>query len=315
MKEPDRGQASSAVTVELALAGDILVAVSKIVAAIWTGSAAMASEAIHSIVDTTNEILLLYGMHRARRKPDAEHPFGRGREVYFWSFVVSLLILVLGAGFSIYEGMQRILVPVPIQSPNVSYIVLAFSFLFEGASWQYSLRKFSRAKGVLGFFKAFKLSKDPPSFLTLLEDSVALLGILVSAATTFAAVATGNAQWDGIGSIAIGIMLAGISLFLFRESKSLLIGEQTYPSIQESILSLANEKNGCLRANGLFTTQLGPDQVIAMLSIEFADSMRAPQIEEAVIRLEKRVREVNPMVVALFVKPQTAKTFEYQRDR
>jgi cation diffusion facilitator family transporter len=315
MTKSDRGKASSAVTVDVALAGDILVAVSKVVAAIWTGSAAMASEAIHSIVDSTNEILLLYGMHRARQKPDGEHPFGRGREVYFWSFVVSLLILAFGAGFSIYEGIHRILVPVPIQSPNVSYIVLAFSFLFEGASWQYSLRQFSRAKGILGFFKAFRLSKDPPSFMTLLEDSVALVGIFIAAATTFAAVATGYSQWDGIGSIAIGIMLAGISVFLFRESKSLLLGEQAYPSILKSILTLANEQPGCLRANGLFTTQLGPDQVIAVLSIEFADSMLAPQIEEAVVSLEKRVREVNRIVVALFVKPQTAKTFEDHRDR
>jgi divalent metal cation (Fe/Co/Zn/Cd) transporter len=150
--------------------------------------------------------------------------------------------------------------------------------------------------------------------MTLLEDSVALLGIFIAAATTVAAVATGYAQWDGVGSIAIGMMLAGISLFLFRESKSLLLGEQAYPSILESILSLANEQPGCLRANGLFTTQLGPDQVIAVLSIEFADSMLAPQIEEAVIGLEKRVREINPVVVALFVKPQTAKTFEEQRN-
>jgi cation diffusion facilitator family transporter len=240
------------------------VAVSKVGAAIWTGSAAMASEAIHSIVDTTNEILLLYGIHRARQKPDTDHPFGHGKEVYFWSFVVSLLILSLGAGFSIYEGIHRVLVPVPIQSPKVGFIVLALAFLFEGASWLYSLRQFSQAKGSLGFFKAFRLSKDPPSFMTLLEDSVALLGILIATATTFAAVATGYPQLDGVGSIAIGIMLAATSLFLFRESKSLLIGEQAYPSILKSILTLANEQPGCLRANGLFTTQLGPEQVIAL---------------------------------------------------
>jgi cation diffusion facilitator family transporter len=139
------------------------VAFSKIGAAIWTGSAAMTSEAIHSIVDTTNEILLLHGIHRSREKADTDHPFGHGRELYFWSFVVSLLIFALGAGFSIYEGIYRLLYPMPIKSPAVTYVVLALAVLFEGASWLYSLRQFRLAKGGLGFFKAFRLSKDPPS--------------------------------------------------------------------------------------------------------------------------------------------------------
>jgi cation diffusion facilitator family transporter len=306
---------SSTTAVYAALIGDILVAISKVGAAIWTGSAAMTSEAIHSIVDTTNEILLLYGIHRSRRKADADHPFGHGRELYFWSFVVSLLIFALGAGFSIYEGVYRIVYPVPIQSPIVSYIVLALAFVFEGGSWLYSLRQFRWAKGDLGFFNAFRLSKDPPSFMTLFEDSVALVGILIATAATFAAVALGRPEFDGAGSIAIGLILAATSVFLARESKSLLIGEQAYPAIRNSILSLANAQPSCLSANGLFTVQLGPDQVIAMLSLEFSDVMLAPQIEEAVISLEKKVREKNPEIVALFVKPQTANTFRDQRER
>jgi cation diffusion facilitator family transporter len=308
-------QFSSTAAVYAALIGDILVALSKIGAAIWTGSAAMTSEAIHSIVDTTNEILLLYGIHRSRQKADTDHPFGHGRELYFWSFVVSLLIFALGAGFSIYEGIYRILYPMPIQSPVVNYIVLALAFLFEGASWLYSLRQFRRAKGDLGFFNAFRLSKDPPSFMTLFEDSVALIGVLVAAVATFSAVALGRPEFDGAGSVAIGLILAATSIFLARESKSLLMGEEAYPSIRNSILSLANAQSGCLSANGLFTVQLGPDQVVAMLSLEFSDVLLAPQIEEAVIDLEKKVREENPEIVALFVKPQTAKTFQDQRDR
>ena len=308
-------KSSSIAAVYAALIGDILVAVSKVGATIWTGSAAMTSEAIHSIVDTTNEILLLYGIHRSRKKADSEHPFGYGREVYFWSFVVSLLIFAFGAGFSIYEGAYRILYPAPIQSPIVSYVVLALAFLFEGGSWLYSLRQFRRAKGDLGFFEAFSISKDPPGFMTLFEDSVALVGILIAAAATFAAVALGRPEFDGAGSIAVGIILAATSVFLARESKSLLIGEPANPSIQNSILSLANAQPSCLSANGLFTVQLGPDQVIAMLSLEFSDMMLAPQIEEAVINLEMKVREENPEIVALFVKPQTAKTFQDQRER
>jgi cation diffusion facilitator family transporter len=310
-----RSKSSSTAAVYAALIGDILVAISKVGAAIWTGSTAMTSEAIHSIVDTTNVLLLLYGIRRSRRKADTDHPFGHGREVYFLSFVVSLLIFALGAGFSIYGGTYRILYPLPIQSPIVSYIVLALAFLFEGGSWLYSLRQFRRAKGDLGFWEAFRLSKDPPSFMTLFEDSVALVGILIAVAAIFASVALGHPEFDGAGSIAIGLILAATSVFLARESKSLLIGEQAYPSIRKSILSLANAQPNCLRANGLFTVQLGPDQVVAMLSLEFSDVVLAPQIEEAVVNLEKKVREENPEVVALFVKPQTAKTFQDQRDR
>jgi cation diffusion facilitator family transporter len=311
-----RGDGSSSTTaVYAALIGDILVAVSKAAAAVWTGSASMMSEAIHSFADTTNDILLLYGIHRSQQKADADHPFGYGREVYFWSFVVSLLILALGSGFSVYEGVSRFLNPVPIQSPVVSYVVLALAFIFEGGSWLFSLKQFRRAKGSLGFLKAFRLSKDPPSFMTLFEDSVALLGILIAAAATVAAAALEHPELDGAGSITIGLILGATSIFLVRESKSLLIGEQAYPSIRESILAIANAQTTCLRANGLFTVQLGPRQVVTMLSLEFSDLMLAPQIEEAVISLEKRVREENPEIVALFVKPQTAKTFQDSLER
>jgi cation diffusion facilitator family transporter len=308
-----RNKSSSQTSVVAALVGDLLVAASKIGAAFWTGSAAMASEAIHSVVDTTNEILLLYGIHRSKQKADAEHPFGHGREVYFWSFVVSLLIFALGAGFSIYEGVSRVLKPVPIESPGVSYIVLALAFVFEGVSWLVSLKQFREAKGELGFFDAFRISKDPPLFMTLFEDSVALIGILIAAASTFAAVALARPEIDGIGSVGIGLLLAVTSIFLARESKSLLMGEPAYPFVRKSILSIANAHPGCLQANGLFTVQLGPNQVVAMLSLEFSDDMRAPEIEEAVVGLEKAVREANPEIVALFAKPQTKKTFQDQR--
>jgi cation diffusion facilitator family transporter len=308
------GKASSTTAVYVALIGDILVAVSKIGAAVWTGSSAMASEAMHSIVDTTNELLLLYGIHRAGRKADTGHPLGHGREIYFWSFVVSLLIFALGACSSIYQGVDRILHPVPIQSPTVSYIVLALSFLFEGGSWAYSLRQFHQSKGGLGFFQAVKLSKDPPSFMTLFEDSVALLGIAIAAIATFAAVSLERPEFDGGGSIAIGLILGVTSFFLARESKSLLMGEQAYPSVRKSILSIANAQPACLRANGLFTVQLGPDQIIAMLSLEFSDAMLAPQIEAAVMSLETELRAEIPEITALFVKPQTAKTFQDQHN-
>src|ERR1700730_13113542 len=223
-----RRESSSRTSVVAALIGNLLVAASKIVAAVWTGSAAMTSEAIHSVVDTTNEILLLYGIHRSKQKADADHPFGYGREIYFWIFVFSLLIFALGAGFSMYVGVSRILRPVPIESPVVSYIVLGLAFIFEGASWLVSVRQFRNVKGEIGFFDAFKLSKDPPSFITLFEDSIALIGIVIAAASTFAAVTLGHPQIDGVASVAIGVLLAGSSIFLARESQSLLMGAPAY---------------------------------------------------------------------------------------
>src|ERR1700692_525618 len=234
-----RKKSSSRTSVVAALIGDLLVAASKIVAAAWTGSAAMTSEAMRSVVDTTNEILLLYGIHRSKQKSDADHPFGHGREIYFWSFVVSLLIFALGAGVAIYEGVSRILKPVPIESPIVSYIVLALAFIFEGGAWLVSLKQFREAKGELGFFDAFRISKDPPLFMTLFEDSVALIGILIAAASTFAAVALARPEIDGIGSVGIGLLLAVTSIFLARESKSLLMAEPAYPVVRRSILSIA----------------------------------------------------------------------------
>jgi cation diffusion facilitator family transporter len=303
---------STTKSVLAALTGDLLVAVTKSFAAAFTGSAAMLSEAIHSFVDSTNELLLLYGIHRASQKADVEHPFGHGREIYFWSFVVSLLIFALGASFSIYQGVGRIVNPRPIESPFVNYIVLALAFVFEGGSWLVAVRQFDRTKGEQGLLEAVRSSKDPPSFMTFLADSVAMLGLGIAALTTYLAGALGRPDIDGIGSVAIGLLLAATSLFLARESKSLLIGERADLAVRESILAIANGQPGCLKANGLFTVQLGPQQIVAMLSLEFADGMDATRIEDTVLELEHRVREANPDVVALFVKPQTAKTFQDQ---
>lgn len=298
-----------------ALIGDLLVAFTKTAAAIMTGSAAMTSEAVHSFVDTGNEILLLYGIHRSGRRPDLIHPLGYGRELYFWSFIVALLVFAVGAGVSVYEGINHILDPEPIQNPVVNYIVLTLAFFFEGSSWLFSLLRFKGAKGDLNFYNAIRQSKDPPSFIVLLEDSAALLGILVAATGIFAAVAYQKPVWDGVASIVIGLILGCTSIFLARESKSLLIGEQANPSLHKSILSIATAQPAISRANGVLTVQLAPNQVMAALSLEFADNLKAPEIEDQVIDLERKVRAAHPEIVALFVKPQTDKTFREGRKR
>lgn len=305
-----KANVSSKQVVYAALIGNLLVAVTKFLAATWTGSSAMLSEAVHSFVDTGNEILLLYGMRRAAHPADMEHPLGYGRELYFWSFIVALLVFALGAGVSIYEGIGHIRHPEPISDPGVNYVVLALAFVFEGGSWLISLRRFRAAKGPLGYYEAFHKSKDPPSFMVLFEDSAALLGILIAAIATFAAVRFGAPVLDGVGSILIGLVLACTAALLARESKSLLIGERADRRLSESILRIAGEESSVARANGVLTVQLAPNQVVAALSLDFADELRATDIENKVAEIERKVRAAHPEIVALFVKPQADKSFK-----
>jgi cation diffusion facilitator family transporter len=307
------GHPTSRTVVYAALAGNLLVAVTKAVAAAWTGSSAMWSEAVHSFVDTGNEVLLLYGMRRARRRPDPEHPVGHGRELYFWSFIVALLIFALGAGVSLYEGVIHVRRPEPITDVHVSYIVLGLAFLFEGGSWLVSLRQFNAARGSRGFIDAFRRSKDPPSFLVLFEDSAALLGILIAAVGTFVAAHWKVTAADGVASMLIGLLLAAVAAILASESKSLLIGERADKPLSDSIVRIAGETAGVVRANGVLTVQLAPDQIVAALSLEFADDLRTPEVEQAVLAIEGRVHEAHPEVTSLFFKPQTPSTFEARR--
>ncbi|MGY4480066.1 cation diffusion facilitator family transporter [Bradyrhizobium sp. USDA 3364] len=308
-------EGSSKTIVYAALAGNVLVAATKIGAAAWTGSSAMMSEAVHSVVDSTNEVLLLYGYHRASRPPDESHPLGYGRELYFWSFIVALLIFALGAGVSLYQGVFHVTAPEPIEDPIVSFVVLGLSFLFEAASWLLALRRFRSEHAQFGWYEAFVRSKDPPAFMVLLEDSAALIGIVIAAATTAAAVLLAQPVWDGVGSILIGILLGIASIGLARESKSLLIGEPAHSELSRSILDIARQSPGVLRANGLLTMQLSPAEVVAALSVEFADDKRANDIEHCVVSIENEIRRQHPSVAALFIKPQTSARYHAVRAR
>ena len=288
-----------------ALAGNLLVAASKFVAAAVSGSAAMLSEAVHSLVDTLNELLLLYGIARSARPPDRVHPFGYAREIYFWSFVVALLIFTLGAGVSAYEGVDRLLRPMPIERPFIVFAVLSASFAFEGASWLVGMRAFRAAEPDHGWWAAFRRSKDPPTFIVVFEDTAAILGLIVAAAGTAAALWTDDARWDGMASLAIAVILAGVAILLARESKALLIGERADPKLSDAIMRTAAGVAGVCSANSIVTVQLAPRNVIATLSLDFFDHLRAPDIERAVAELESRVRSAHPEVTALFVKPQS----------
>jgi len=300
----------SRLVVYAALAGNLAIALTKFVAAGVTGSSAMLSEGVHSLVDTTNEVLLLYGMKRASRPRDASHPFGYGRELYFWSFVVALLVLALGAGVSIYEGILHLLHPHPMERPLVNYAVLAASLVFEGVSWLIALREFRRHKGDLGWFEAFRRSKDPTTFTVLFEDSAALVGLLIALAGVALSHHYRLPAFDGIASIAIGGVLAVSSLLLARETKGLLIGETAHPHVRDAILRIADADIDILSANGVLTVQLGPDQVVAALSAEFRDALDTTRIEACVNRVESAIKRAHPEISTLFVKPQTRATWE-----
>jgi cation diffusion facilitator family transporter len=291
-----------------ALGGNLLVAAAKFTAAALTASASMTSEAVHSLVDTINEVLLLYGISRSKRPADRVHPLGYGRELYFWSFVVALLIFAFGAGVSLYEGLNRILHPLPLERPAVIYAVLAASLAFEGVSWAIGVREFGATRGKRGWWEAFRRSKDPPAFIVVFEDTAAIVGILAAAAGTTATLVTGDPRWDGVASLVIAAILAAVAALLAQESKDLLIGERADPILSDAILRTAAGIAGVCKANSIVTVQIAPNSIIANLSLDFFDTLRAPDIERAVVELERRIRSEHPEVSALFVKPQSVLT-------
>jgi cation diffusion facilitator family transporter len=298
-----------------ALLGNAAIAVTKFMAAAVTGSSAMLSEGVHSLVDTCNQLLMLYGMRRAARPPDPSHPFGYGREIYFWAFIVALLVFALGAGVSFYEGVSHLRHPQPMERPLINYLVLGAAMVFEGASWLVALKVFRASKGDLGWFQAFRASKDASTFTVLFEDTAALLGLLIALAGVTASHLLEDPRFDGYASLGIGLVLAVASLLLARESKELLLGEAADPQLREAILRIAADDPGVRCANGVLTVQLGPDTVVAALSVELEDELSTPEIEACVTRIEAAVRRRQPEVVALFVKPQTFATWRDNMSR
>jgi cation diffusion facilitator family transporter len=297
-----------------ALAGNLAIALTKFAAAAFTGSSAMLSEGVHSLVDTGNGALLLYGMRRAARPPDRTHPLGHGRELYFWSFIVALLVFALGAGVSFYEGVIHIMAPEPVVNAKVNYTVLGLSFLFEGSSWLVALKEFRQQKGRQGWFQAVRRSKDPSVYTVLFEDSAALLGLIVAFAGILSAELLEIPELDGAGSIGISIILGATAVFLARESKGLLMGEPASPEVQKQVLAIAQEDPAVQRANGILSVHIGPEEIVAGLSIEFEDHLTAPEIEACVERLEARLKKEMPQISRLFVKPQATGTWERRRE-
>jgi cation diffusion facilitator family transporter len=289
-----------------ALAGNALIAVTKFVAAAITGSSAMLSEGVHSAVDTGNQVLLLYGMRRARRPADRRHPFGYGAELYFWAFVVAILIFAVGAGVSIYEGAQKFLHPHPIASPVVNFIVLALAMVFEGTAWSLAYREFSRVRGSTGLIQAVRESKDPTVFTVLFEDTAAMLGLVCAFAGIYGAQMFGIPELDGVASILIGVILAITAALLAYETKGLLIGEAAAPEIVNAIRNIVEATPTVDRLNEIRTLHRGPNDVLLAISVDFEDNLTAGKVEEAIAQLEDAIKERFPVVKRLFIEVQSA---------
>ena len=288
-----------------ALVGNSLIAVTKFAAAAVTGSSAMFSEAVHSVVDSFNQVLLLHGIHRAGRKPDTRHPFGYGREIYFWAFVVAILIFSAGAGVSFYEGVQRLRHPHPLTDPIVNYAVLALAMIFEGASWWVAFREFRRGKGRRTYLQQARHSKDPTIFVVLFEDSAAVTGLAIA----FIGIALGEAlglPWmDGVASILIGVVLAVTAAFLAYESKGLLIGEGASRAVIAGIRKIVTAEAGIARMNEMLTMHLGPRDVLLNLSVDFRDGISSQKVEYAISRLETKIKEAHPEITRIFIEVQS----------
>jgi cation diffusion facilitator family transporter len=296
---------SSKTVIYAALAGNLLVAATKFGAAFYTGSSAMLSEAVHSTVDSGNQVLMLLGLWRAARPATRAHPFGHGLQLYFWTFVVAVLIFGVGAGVSIVEGISKIRTPHPIQTPVVNYVVIGLSLLFEGAVWLTAVKAFGTAKGSRGWLKAVQQSKDPTVFTVLFEDTAAMLGLLTALAGIWLSQNLDMPRLDGAASVIIGLILAGTAAFLAWECQSLLTGEGVSPDVRESIQQIATTEPGVVRPNEILTMHFGPNDVLVALSLDFEDQRSAAEVEAAVTQIERRIKVAHPEVSRVFVEAQS----------
>ncbi len=297
--------ASSKKVIYAALAGNILITVTKFFAAAITGSSAMFSEGIHSMVDTGNQVLLLHGIRKACTPPSKRFPFGHGKEIYFWSFAVAILIFAVGSGVSLYEGIIHTMHPEPVENPLVNYIVLGLAMVFEGAAWYFALTEFSRSKGKWGFIEAVKRGKDPTMFVVLFEDSAAMLGIVTAFMGVLLADLTGILIFDGIASIIIGLILGGTAVWLAYETKGLLIGESANEMVIKGIREIILQYDGIDNLNEVLTMHMGPDYVLVNVSIDFRNNIPAGDLENIIAEMDTQIKEKFPTVKRIFVEAES----------
>ncbi len=288
-----------------ALFGNSMIAVTKFAAAAYTGSSAMLSEAVHSLVDTCNQALILYGLKRAKRPADETHPFGYGMELYFWAFVVAILIFAVGAGVSIIEGIEKIRHPHPVGNAYINYIVLGSAMAFEGWAWFIALKEFRARKGHLGYWDAVRRSKDAAVFTVLFEDSAAMIGLIAAMIGIALAQYLNMPVFDGVASVVIGVILAIVAMFLAYECKGLLIGEAADKSVVNGIHAITEAMDGVKAVNELLTMHLGPEDILVNLSLDFADGIRSETVEAAISQLERDIKDSYPEVKRVFIEAQS----------
>jgi len=295
---------SSKKVIYAALVGNTLISITKFIAAFYSGSSAMLSEGIHSLVDTGNQVLLLHGLKKAQQPADEQFPFGHGKEIYFWSFVVAILIFAVGAGVSIYEGIHHILAPTPMGDPTLSFWVLGLALIFEGAAWFFALREFTRSKGKWGYVEAVKRGKDPSMFVVLFEDSAAMLGLLIAFVGIGISHYTGNPLYDGLASVIIGLILGGTAIWLAYETKSLLIGESANPELVREIRKIVSNYNAVESVNELLTMHMGPDFILATMNVDFKDDLTAGQLEQTIADMDLQIKQDCPSVKRVFIEAE-----------
>lgn len=293
-------------TIYTALAANLLIAVIKFISGAATNSSAMISEGVHSVVDTTNQFLLLFGIRRSKRSPDERRPFGYGKEVYFWSFIVSILIFGVGGCISFYQGVIHIKHPPVLEDPTWNYVVLGCSFLFEGTSLIVAIREFDKVRGDLSWWTAIHRSKDPASFIVLFEDSAAVVGLMVVAIMVFLGHHYNNPYLDGVASLIVGVILSIVSVLLARESHSLLMGEGIAPATQKHIRSIVEKDAAVVKVQHQFSTYQSPEEVMLLLLVTFRDELDTEDINEAITRIRNMIKGVYPLIHFIIIQPEKA---------
>ena len=307
-KNPASSKDGSKKTVIAAMCANLAIAVTKLVAALFTGSSSMLAEGIHSVIDTANQGFLLIGLSRAKKPADAKHPFGYSAEIYFWSFMVAIFIFALGSGFSMFEGIEKLLSSEQsaIEAPLVALVVLGLSFIFEGYSWSIAFKEFNERRRGNGLLQDFADMKDPSIFVVLFEDSAACIGVVIAAIGIALSWTTGIHMFDAIGSIVIGVLLGIVAILLAIEVKGLLIGEAAGPELVQFVEHHVRDHQEILEINEIRTLHLGPSDVLLTMSLDFRDGVVSQRIETLVSRIEAAVRDEFPIVRKTFIEVQSS---------
>ncbi|MFI6918696.1 cation diffusion facilitator family transporter [Nonomuraea spiralis] len=286
-----------------ALSANLAIAVAKFVAAFFTGSSSMLAEGIHSVADSGNQLLLLLGGKRAKRASDKTHPFGYGRERYFYAFVVAVVLFTIGAVFSLYEGWHKISQPTEVESPIWAFAVLIFAIIAEGFSFRTAVKESNPLRGRQSWVAFIRRSKSPELPVILLEDLGALLGLIFALFGVTMAVVTGDGVWDGIGTLMIGVLLAIIAVVLAVETKSLLLGEGASPEVEEQIRAAMESAPEVARIIHMRTLHLGPEELLVAAKIAVEHDDTASDVARGIDEAERRIRDAVPIARVIYLEP------------